>query len=101
MVFCSRCGEELPENAYFCLKCGVRTIKGIEADVAPPWNWEQQAEQALSKVAKEMEKALETVREGVRKSIKREPVICSNCGEKSRGYTKFCYKCGAKLDKNK
>jgi len=98
MVFCSGCGEELPETAYFCLKCGVRTIKGIDADIAPPWNWEQQVEKALSKVGKEMEKAFETVRESIQKSIKREPVLCSNCGEKGLSSAKFCYKCGTKFD---
>ncbi len=98
MVFCSKCGEKLPENAYFCFKCGIRTRKGIEVGISPPWNWEQNVEKALSTVAKEMEKAFETVREGIKKSIKREPVVCSRCGEKSLGYSKFCYKCGAKLD---
>jgi uncharacterized membrane protein YvbJ len=29
MVFCSKCGKELPENAYFCPACGVKTAKGI------------------------------------------------------------------------
>jgi hypothetical protein len=25
MTFCTKCGEQLPENAYFCPKCGART----------------------------------------------------------------------------
>lgn len=36
MVFCSKCGEKLPENAYFCSRCGMRTKKGQEAKVSPP-----------------------------------------------------------------
>ncbi len=58
MVYCSQCAEELPEKAYFCLKCGTRTQKGVEAGVSPPWNWEKQLEQIFSTVTKEMEKQL-------------------------------------------
>jgi len=25
--FCSNCGNELPENAYICVKCGVKVVK--------------------------------------------------------------------------
>ena len=28
--YCSNCGNELPENAYVCLKCGVK-VNGIKA----------------------------------------------------------------------
>ena len=27
--FCSNCGEPLPENAYICVKCGVRINENI------------------------------------------------------------------------
>jgi len=37
MVFCSKCGKDLPENAYFCPTCGVRTGKGAEANVPMPY----------------------------------------------------------------
>ena len=97
MVFYPNCGEELPENAYFCLKCGVRTSKGIEAGVSYPWNWEKEVEKALSTAAQEMEKAFNAVRESIYKSTKREPVICPNCGEKNQVGSKFCYKCGKEL----
>jgi len=30
MVYCSNCGEEIPEDAHFCHKCGHRTEKGSE-----------------------------------------------------------------------
>lgn len=35
-MYCSKCGEELPEDAYFCPKCGHRTPKGVEEGVAYP-----------------------------------------------------------------
>jgi len=97
MVYCSKCAEELPEKAYFCLKCGTRTQKGVEAGVSPPWNWEKQLEQILSSVAKEMEKAVESVRESINKSTQKASVSCSSCGKKNHGSAKYCYKCGSEL----
>ena len=97
MVFCSRCGEELVETAYFCLKCGVRTSKGVEACVPYPWNLEKEVEKALSTAAQEVEKAFNTVRESIGKSIRREPAACPNCGEENQYDSKFCYKCGKEL----
>ena len=97
MLFCTKCGEELPEDAFFCLKCGVRTSKGIEAGVPRPWNWEQEVEKALTTVHKEMQKAFETVKENIQKSTKRKPVICSHCGEENLWGAMFCYKCGVEI----
>lgn len=97
MVFCIKCGKELPEDAFFCLKCGVRTRKGIEAGVPRPWNWEQEVEKAFTTVAEEMKKAFETVKENIQKTAKRKPIICSNCGEKNLWSATFCYKCGEKI----
>ena len=37
MVFCPKCGKDLPENAYFCPTCGVRTGKGAEANAPIPY----------------------------------------------------------------
>lgn len=97
MVYCSKCAEELIETAFFCLKCGTRTQKGVEAGVSPPWNWEKQLEQTLSTVAKEMEKAVESVRETINRSTQKAAVTCSSCGEKNQGLAKYCYKCGSEL----
>jgi len=97
MVFCAQCGEELPENAYFCLKCGVRTSKGENEGVSYPWNWGKEAQKALSTAAEEIEKAFITVRDSVQKTIIKEKIICTNCGEKNLHDNKFCYKCGKKL----
>jgi uncharacterized membrane protein YvbJ len=97
MVFCVQCGEELPENAFFCLKCGVRTSIGEGAGVSYPWNWEKEAEKAVSTAAQEMEKAFNTIRASIFKTIKKEPAICPNCGEKNQSNSKFCSKCGKEL----
>lgn len=36
MVYCSKCGEEIPEDAHFCPKCGSMTEKGEEAGASYP-----------------------------------------------------------------
>jgi len=36
MVYCSKCGEEVPEDARFCPKCGSMTEKGVEAGASYP-----------------------------------------------------------------
>jgi len=106
MVFCSNCGEELPENAYFCPKCGVRTKKGVEAGISAPWEdlrdafakMGEEIEKAFSVAGREMERAFKRAREEIREATSREPVICSTCGEKNVADARFCYKCGKKLD---
>jgi predicted amidophosphoribosyltransferase len=97
MVYCSNCAESLPEEAYFCLKCGKRTQRGIEAGISPPWNWEKQIEQTLSNVAREVEKAVASIRGGINQSTQKASVLCSHCGGKNLGSARFCYKCGSEL----
>jgi len=109
MVFCSKCGKELPENAYFCPTCGVRTGKGVEAGVSLPYrdmfsDMGKEMEKALAKAAEETKKALDKAkeeldkaREDFRKAISQETISCSSCGEKNPANAKFCRKCGRKL----
>jgi len=105
MGYCSKCGEELPEDAYFCSKCGVRTRKGVEAGVSTPLEelreafskMEQEMEKAFSVAAKEMEKAFKTARENIQRSVRKEPTVCPHCGEKNLSDANFCGKCGNKL----
>ncbi len=61
-MFCTNCGTELPENANFCPKCGVRTAKGVEAKAPLPYrdimdNVENQLEKALAKASEEIRDA--------------------------------------------
>ncbi len=95
VVFCSSCGEELPEDANFCPKCGVRTSKGVEAGVTTPL---RDLRDAFSRMGEELEKAFKRAREEFREATAGEPVVCSNCGEENFAYARFCYKCGKKLD---
>jgi uncharacterized membrane protein YvbJ len=106
MVFCSKCGEEVPENAYFCSKCGARTNKAAEAGISTPrqdlkdafTRTGEEIEKAFSIAATEIKKAFKTAREEIREALGREPVGCPHCGEKNFADARFCYKCGKKLD---
>jgi uncharacterized membrane protein YvbJ len=102
MVFCSKCGKELPENAYFCPNCGVKTAKGVEANVSMPYgemfsDVEKKLEKAFLTASEEMKRAFNKARESVRQAARREPVSCSKCGEKNSAGDTFCRNCGAKL----
>ena len=106
MVFCSSCGKELPENAYFCSRCGVITRMGVEVGVGTPWDelrdafskMGEEMEKAFATAGREIEKAFKTTREKIRETTSKESVVCSHCGEKNIAGTRFCYKCGKKLN---
>ena len=106
MVFCSNCGEKLPEDANFCTKCGFRTKLGVEAGVPPPTeDWREafskmgvEMEKAFQTAAKEIQKAPKNVREDIRESRNRQLTVCKSCGEKSPANAIFCTKCGKKLE---
>lgn len=106
MVFCSSCGKELPEGAYFCPKCGVKTSKGAEAGISSPVEdlkdafskMGEEIEKAFTIAGRELDKAFKRAREEIREATTRKPVVCSHCGEKNSAGARFCYKCGKKLD---
>jgi len=103
--YCTRCGKQLPEKAYFCPNCGVRTVRGTEAGVSiPVEQWKEsfheagkEIEKAFSIAAKEMENAFRTARENVRESSSKGSVVCSQCGDKNLKDSDFCHNCGKKL----
>jgi len=107
MDFCTRCGKEIPEGAYFCPSCGARTVKGKEAGVSAPLDEVRDAlstmgkelEKAFQTAAKEIRGAFETARENVKQSTAVKPVICKSCGQKNLGSANFCSRCGTELDR--
>lgn len=84
----------------------MRTKKGVEVGISTPWEDLREAfskmgeeiEKAFSVAGKEMEKAFRTARDKVKEATSREPVVCPHCGEKNIAGSRFCYKCGKKLD---
>ena len=105
-MFCSKCGEELTENALFCPKCGVRTSKGVEEGISTPRdelreglsNIGQEIEKAFSIAAREIDESFKTARESIHKSTQRKTRVCPHCGDKNPEYATFCYHCGERLD---
>ncbi|MHB1314151.1 MAG: zinc-ribbon domain-containing protein [Christensenellales bacterium] len=55
MVFCTKCGEELPDNAMFCAKCGAKTDSSF-AGQAPAWT--SPAQPSHDRVPQKTNKAL-------------------------------------------
>jgi ribosomal protein L40E len=106
MVFCLKCGEKLPEDAYFCPKCGFRTKKGVEAGIAAPMEdvreafarMEKELERAFATATKEVQKAFKTVTEDPREKGFARQIVCTSCGEKNPSGASFCYKCGNKIE---
>ncbi len=106
MAYCSNCGEKLPKDALFCPKCGTKTAIGAKANVAAPSDELRQAfdkmsdelEKAFTVAAKEVQAAFQTARDNIQKSMQKEPIVCSNCGEKNPGSSVYCFKCGKKLE---
>lgn len=106
-VYCYKCGSQLPEDAYYCPNCGVRTRKGIEAGLSVSWaevrdefsKIGKEIERAFVSAGKEIEKAFKTARKDIRESISEGTLVCSSCGEKNSRDAKFCYKCGKELRK--
>ena len=75
--FCTKCGKEIPEDAYFCPSCGARTLKGKEAGVSSTLD---EVRDALSTMGRELEKAFETAAKEIRGAFEtaRENVKQSN-----------------------
>jgi hypothetical protein len=105
VVFCSKCGEKLSDDANFCTKCGVRTKHGAEAGVPfPAEEWRdaltkvgQEIEEAFSTAAKEVQKAFKAVKENVTESPSRKLIVCESCGQQTTADNIYCTKCGKKL----
>ena len=66
MVFCSKCGEKLAEDANFCQKCGARIKKGVDAGVnAFSEDWRE----GLHTMERELEKAFSTASKALSSEI--------------------------------
>jgi uncharacterized membrane protein YvbJ len=104
MTFCHNCGEKLPEEAYFCPKCGAKTAVGKKANATYPSDEIREAfarmsvevEKAFTIAAKEVNKAFQTARTNMQGDSK-ETITCPNCGAKNQAGALYCFKCGNSL----
>ena len=109
MEYCSKCGETIPEDAYFCPKCGAKTRKGLTVGVSDSSQelkeklskMGREIEKAFSLAAKEIEEAFKTAGEKIKTVPTKGNVICTNCGEKNFEDAMFCYNCGKEIRKTK
>lgn len=115
MVECRGCGSDTPADAYFCPKCGLRTIQGEEAGVSTPLDsrasWERDVEFALDNALSMLDEAFRAAKEGLQrvadevgvelekagKSLQPSSIYCPTCGNKNPGDSRFCTGCGASL----
>jgi len=106
MAYCSNCGGEIPEDAFFCPKCGTKTMKGAEANAKYPSDEMRAAftrmgielEKAFSTAAVEIHAAFKKARENMNaKPAEQEAMICQNCNAKNQSGAIFCRNCGNKL----
>jgi uncharacterized membrane protein YvbJ len=108
MAYCHNCGEKLPNDAFFCPKCGTKTPLGTETNAHAPSDEMRQAfakmsveiEKAFTIASKEIRSAFQTARENVQRSMQKDTVVCGNCSEINPGGSVYCYKCGQKIEAN-
>ena len=104
MAYCTKCGEKISEDAYFCPKCGTKTQKGIEANVSNSADEMREAfqklgiemEKAFLLVAKEAHTAFQKAKDNVQKSTEPQQITCRNCQATMPSGAVYCPKCGTK-----
>jgi uncharacterized membrane protein YvbJ len=108
MVYCSNCGEKIPDDAYFCPKCGTKTHKGEASNATYPSNELRDAfykvgielERAFSMAAHETHAAIKKAKENMPQktaSNTQGPLVCTSCRTKNVSGAVFCNNCGKKL----
>ncbi len=110
LVFCSNCGSKIDDEAYFCPKCGTKTIKGKAAKANYPEDELREAlyqaglelEKAFKIAAKETHTALKKVSEDFQKksgstASSQNLITCHKCGTKNIAGSIFCNNCGSRI----
>jgi Zn finger protein HypA/HybF involved in hydrogenase expression len=106
LTYCTRCGEKIADDAYFCPKCGVKTPKGKTANAAYPTDTLTDAfytvgaelEKAFNLAARETHAAIQKAREDLRqKPAQQQTAVCPKCNSKNASGAIFCVNCGARI----
>jgi ribosomal protein L40E len=111
MIYCSNCGSQIADEAYFCSKCGTKTEKGKAAKVAYPsdelrdmfYQVGNELEKAFNVAARETHTAFQKAKENWQQSQptqKPQNMICTQCSANSPDGSVYCRTCGAKLGTN-
>ena len=106
MVYCSNCGVQIADDAYFCPKCGTKTVVGKNAKASYPSDELRDAfyqvgaelEHAFTIAAHETHKAILQARNNLQqKPAQPQAVTCPKCGAKNPVGSLFCSACGSRL----
>ena len=116
MVFCSKCGAELTDDAFFCPQCGARTARGADEGVEPHWRKEldqalqtafrsldagvREARRSLEEVARDLGPELEQAKVGLRDTTEDVGEELRGVAERLKGRRRreglHCPSCGAR-----
>jgi len=106
LVNCSNCGEKIADDANFCPKCGLKTLKGRTANVVYPSDELRDAfysvgielERAFNMAAQETHSAIQKAKDSWnQKPVQPETVTCTKCNAKNPSSSVFCSSCGNRI----
>jgi uncharacterized membrane protein YvbJ len=111
MVYCSNCGEKIDDNAFFCPKCGTKTLAGKASNASYPTDEIRDAfnkvgielERAFNLAARETQAAFRKASENLQQktssnnTFNRESVACASCRANNVSDAVFCRSCGTKV----
>jgi uncharacterized membrane protein YvbJ len=111
MVYCSNCGEKIDDNAYFCPKCGIKTLAGKASNTSYPADELRDAfykvgielERAFNIAARETQTAFRKASENMQQKTSSNydnaqvSIICTSCGANNFSGAVFCRSCGTKI----
>ena len=109
MVYCSNCGAQLSDDAYFCQSCGTKTDKGKAAKVVYPadelrdtfYQVGMELEKAFNMAARETHSAIQKAKENwQQKPPQLQTVTCTKCSTKNPQGSIYCHSCGIKMGEN-
>jgi len=106
LVYCSNCGAQIADDAYFCPKCGTKTDKGKAAKAAYPADELRDAfyqvgielEKAFNMAARETHSAIQKAKENFQqKPTQQQTITCPKCATKNQYGSIFCHYCGTRF----
>jgi uncharacterized membrane protein YvbJ len=112
MVYCSHCGAKIDDDAFFCAKCGTKTVAGKSAKAAYPSDELQdvfyqvgtELEKAFTIAAHETHEAFKKVNQNFQQKNSAQQATssqafstCPKCSIQNPVGSVFCHNCGARL----